>query len=155
MGGNNMKKMIIMALLVYGLAFFIGAVQAHEDAVKAIDMSAPLADARLGLAWDLKGEQLGVAYVPIIYIVGSTTGREYATINLGASDKLDTGKSAYLVSFGLRMDTIFAKLGETKLAKKYLRFAVLPPMQISPCFITSDFKKYVPMLSISTKFGGK
>lgn len=150
-----MKKVIIAAIVLFSAGFAAGVANAQSEPVKAIDMSAPLADARIGLAWDLKGGQLGVAYVPIVYIVGSKTGREYATLNLGASDTLDTGKAGYLVSFGFRMDTIFAKLGETDFAKKWLRFAILPPMQISPSFVTGDFKKFVPMLSISTKFGGK
>ena len=145
--------MVIVYLMCMSLGVAIA--YAQSEPIRSIDMSAPLADARIGLAWDMKGEQLGIAYVPVVYVVGSATGREYATLNLGASDKLDTGKAGYLVSFGFRMDTIFAKLGETKFAKKWLRFAALPPMQISPCFITGDFKKYTPMLSISTKFGGK
>ena len=149
-----MKKIIITTMALQLLGFAAG-VSAQDAPIKAIDMSAPLADARIGLAWDMKGEQLGVAYVPVVYIVGHYSGREYATLNLGASDKLDTGKVGYLVSFGFRMDTIFEKLGETAFAKKWLRFAILPPMQISPCFITGDFKKFTPMLSISTKFGGK
>lgn len=145
-----MKKIILVAVMMMA-----SMANAQSEPIKAIDMNAPLADARIGIAWDVNGEQLGVAYVPLVYIVGRHTAREYATLNLGASDKLRTGKAGYLVSFGFRVDTIFSKLGETAFAKKYLRFAILPPMQISPSFITGDFKKFTPMLSISTKFGGK
>ena len=147
---EDKMKMLICFLFLMGCA---GAVRGEE--VKAIDMNAPLADARLGLAWNLKGDQLGVAYVPLMYIVGSSTAREYATLNLGASDVLATGKAGYLVSFGVRVDTVFAKLGETAFAKKYLRFAILPPLQISPTLLTSDFKHYGWWLSVSSKFGGK
>lgn len=146
---------ILTASAIFFIGFLTGLAHAQSEPIKAIDMNAPLADARIGLAWDLAGEQLGVAYVPVVYIVGGNSGREYATLNLGASDKLDTGKAGYLVSLGFRIDSIFTKLGETKFAKKYLRFAILPPMQISPTLVTVDFKKFVPMLSISTRFGGK
>ncbi len=154
--GGELLKGLKKAMFCLAVALLVGLGQAGaQEAVKAIDMNAPLADARIGLAWDLAGEQLGVAYVPVIYIVGADSGREYATLNLGASDKLDTGRAGYLASFGFRMDTIFSRLGETRFAKKYLRFAVLPPMQISPCFVTGDFKRFVPMISVSTKFGGR
>ena len=137
------------------MAGMVVGAKAQAEPIKAIDMNAPLADARMGLAWDMAGTQLGVAYVPLIYVVGSDTGREYATINLGASDVLATGKAGYLVSVGARMDTIFTKLGETSFARKYLRFAILPPLQISPTLITGDFKKFTPYLTIATRFGGK
>jgi len=155
--GADLFKVVKAAIfgLVLALLAGTGMARAQSEPIKAIDMNAPLADARIGLAWDMAGEQLGVAYVPVIYIVGSTTGREYATINMGASDVLSTGKAGYLVSIGARMDTIFAKLSETKFAKKYLRFAILPPLQISPTLITSDFKKFTPYLTIATRFGGK
>lgn len=145
-----MKKIILVVVL--GLACPAGA---QSEPIRAIDLNAPLADARIGLAWDITGERLGVAYVPLIYIVGSGTGKEYATVNLGASDVLSTGRAGYLVSVGARIDTIFSKLSESAFAKKYMRFAILPPLQISPSLITGDFKKFTLYLTIATRFGGK
>lgn len=144
-----MKKVILAVLMLSASA------ASSQEVQKAIDLSQPFADARVGVAWNLKGEQLGVAYVPIIYLVGEDSKREYVTLNLGASDVLSTGKSDYLVSVGARIDTIFAKLGESKFAQKYLRFAVLPPLQISPSLLTADFKHFTWYLTISTKFGRK
>ncbi len=146
-----MKKIMLLGMLVFGLTTAIFA----QDATPVIDLSKPLADARLGFAWNLQGERLAVAYVPVIYFVGANTGREYVTLNLGASDVLATGESDYLVSMGARIDNIFFKLGESAFAKKYLRFAVLPPLQISPTLLTADFKKFSWYLTIATKFGGK
>lgn len=144
-----MKKVILAVLMLSASAV------RSQEVQKAIDLSQPLADARIGIAWNAKGEQLGVAYVPVLYFVGGDSKREYVTLNLGASDVLSTGKSDYLVSVGARIDTIFAKLGESKFAQKYLRFAVLPPLQISPSLLTADFKKFTWYLTIATKFGGK
>lgn len=144
-----MKKVILAVLMLSASA------ASSQEVQKAIDLSQPFADARVGVAWNLKGEQLGVAYVPIIYLVGEDSKREYVTLNLGASYVLSTGKSDYLVSVGARIDTIFAKLGESKFAQKYLRFAVLPPLQISPSLLTADFKHFTWYLTISTKFGRK
>lgn len=143
-------KIVILAVLMLS-----ASAASSQEVQKAIDLSQPFADARVGIAWNVKGEQLGVAYVPVIYIVGSDSKREYVTLNIGASDVLSTGKSDYLVSVGARIDTIFAKLGESKFAQKYLRFAVLPPLQISPSLLTADFKHFTWYLTIATKFGGK
>jgi len=140
---------IFIALI---LCFCAGAAQA--EGIAEIDLNAPFADARMGLAWDGAGKQLGVAYVPLMYWVGAQ-GQEYATLNLGASDQLSNGKAGYLVSAGPRIDTLFVKIAGTKFAQKHLRFAVLPPLQISVSFITSDFRKYEPFLTICTRFGGK
>jgi len=142
-------------LAVMGLILAAAPAMAQMAPMRAIDLNAPLADARLGLAWNTDGVRLGVAYVPVIYLVGKDTGREYATVNLGASSVLKNGKTSYVVSAGPRIDTVFAKLGETAFAKKYLRFAVLPPLQISPTLMTSDFKKFTWWLTIASKFGGK
>lgn len=143
-----MRKLLIVGVLV------IMAGAARAENVTAIDLNAPLADARMGLAWNLAGKQLGVAYVPLVYWVGAES-QEYATVNLGASDRLSDGKAGYLVSAGPRIDILFAKLAGTKFAKKHLRFAILPPLQVSVSFITSDFRKYEPFLTVCTRFGGK
>lgn len=143
-----MKKVLI----AMAFCFMAGVASAQE--VTAIDLNAPLADARIGLAWNHKGEQLGVAYVPLMYWV-SSIGDEYATFNLGATDKLATGKAGYLISAGPRIDTLFRNLAGSKFAQKHLRFAVLPPLQVNINMVTSDFKVYTPHLSICTRFGGK
>ena len=150
----KMLKGAMLALLVC-LAFAPAArAQVAEPAITAIDLNAPLADARMGLAWDGAGDQLGVAYVPLVYWVGAEA-QEYATLNLGASDKLSNGRAGYLVSAGPRIDTLFLKLAGTSFAKKHLRFAILPPLQITISYITSDFRVYKPFLTVCTKFGGR
>ena len=145
-----MKKIIVLLFLVAGMMTQVKA----EDII-AVDLHQPLVNARIGIAWNAKGDKLGVAYIPVMYIVGSSSGREYVTLNLGASDELATGKTGYLVSVGARIDSVFTKLGDTSFAKKYLRFAILPPLQISPTLLTADFKKYDWYLTVATKFGGK
>jgi len=147
-----MKKIIFSVLFLSGCNI-VGVAYAQETSLTAIDMSAPLADARGGIAWDKMGTQLGVAYIPVIYICPGAV--EWATFNLGAADKLRTGKASYLVSFGPRIDTLFSKLGATSWAKKNLRFITLPPLQINLNFLTMDFRKYTPMLSLSTRIGGR
>ena len=146
-----MTRIVMIALLLVSCGS--GAVRGEE--IKAIDASNPLLNARIGLAWDIKGTQYGVAYIPIVYVVGKTSGREYFTLNGGVVNKMSNGKVGYNVSVGTRIDTIFAKWGESEFSRKYLRFAVLPPMQISPSFVTQDFKKFTPMLVIASKFGGR
>lgn len=154
--GADLAKAVKAAIFTLALFFVFGAGRAMSQVppITAIDLSAPLADARLGLAWNGSGKQLGVAYVPLMYWVGSES-QEYATLNLGASDKLDTGKAGYLVSAGPRIDTLFVKLAGSSFAKKHLRFAILPPLQISISYVTSDFHKFEPFLTICSKFGGK
>jgi hypothetical protein len=128
---------------------------AGAQAVTAIDLNAPLADARLGLAWDAQGVRLGVAQVPFVYWISPAGGDEIATLNFGASDQLDTGEARLLVSAGPRIDTLFRKAAGTRFAQKHLRFAVLPPLQVSFILATSDFRVYRPMLSVITRFGGR
>jgi len=143
-----MKKVIIALLVSF-------PIMAQAQAVTAIDLNAPLSDARLGIAWDSKGGKLGVAQVPFLYWVSESSGEEYATLNFGASDKLSNGDVNLLVSVGPRIDTLFRKLANGKWCKKHLRFAVLPPLQVSVILATIDFRIYRPMVSIITRFGGK
>lgn len=155
LGADLLKtlKGAMFPLILMVLAF-AGQVGAQEAPITAIDLNAPLADARIGLAWNHKGEQLGLAYVPLMYWVGAA-GQEYATLNLGATDKLATGKAGYLVSMGPRIDTLFRKMAGSKFAQKHLRFALLPPLQINFNMVTSDFRTYEPHISVCTRFGGK
>lgn len=152
LGGDALKtlKGAILALI---LALICSPACRAAD-MTAIDLNAPLADARIGLAWDKHGERLGVAYVPLMYWVGGQV-QEYATLNLGAGDKLKNGNTSYLVSVGPRLDTLFVKMSGTKFAQRHLRFALLPPLQITACFITMDFKHFIPHLTISTRIGGR
>lgn len=140
---------MIKALML--VALMAGA--ASAEPMNVIDMEHPLLNARIGMAWEISGKQHSIAYVPFVYLVGSTSKREYATLNFGAIDKMENGKVGYVVSIGARMDTILQKFGESKFAQKWLMFAILPPVQISPSFVTTDFKKFTPMISIATKFG--
>lgn len=143
-----MRRLILTVLLM-------GAVGAAQAQVKSLDLNNPLADPRAGLAWDNQGTQLGVAFVPVIYWVGESSGLEYATLNWGLSDVLSNGKKAMLVSFGPRIDNVFTWLAGGSFAKRHLRFAVLPPVQVAVTLATADFRHYRPMLSIVTRFGGK
>lgn len=154
--GADLMKIVNKAMfpLILMVLAFAGQVRAQEAPITAIDLNAPLADARIGLAWNHRGEQLGLAYVPLIYWVGAS-GQEYATLNLGATDKLATGKAGYLVSAGPRIDTLFRKLAGSKFAQRHLRFALLPPLQINFNLVTSDFRVYEPHISICTRFGGR
>jgi len=147
--GADALKVLKGAMLC--LALLCCAAPARAEQITVIDLNAPLADARIGLAWGGQGQKLGIAYVPLIYWVGAEN-QEYATFNLGASDKLDTGKTGYLVSVGPRLDTLFIKLAGSAFAKKHLRFASLPPMQVNLNFVTGDFRAYVPYLSLCKKF---
>jgi len=145
-----MKQFMLAAVLVVsclGLAF--------AEEIKPIDLNNPFQDARAGYAWGAEGNRVWTIHVPLIYKVGPVSGREYATFNLGIGNKVNSNRIGYSVSIGLRLDTFFAKASETNFAKKQLRFAILPPFQITPCFITTDFKKFVPMIAAVTKFGGK
>lgn len=142
-----MRKLLLAMFVIAGCQ---GGVRGQE--IRAVDLNQPLKDARVGMAWSLQGDKLGVGYVPVIYWVGESTQLEYVTLNLGASDKLNNGKVGYLVSLGARIDTLFTKLGDTAFAKKHIRFAVLPSLQISPTLITSDFRKFVPYLTIAKQF---
>jgi hypothetical protein len=148
----SVKKAMFPLILM--LLVFTGQSRAQEAPITAIDLNAPLADARIGLAWGGAGEQLGIAYVPLMYWVGAE-GQEYATFNLGATDKLSTGKAGYLVSAGPRLDVLFRKIAGSKFSQRHLRFALLPPLQININMVTSDFRVYTPHLSICTRFGGK
>jgi hypothetical protein len=123
------------------------------ETMAVVDSEHPLLNARVGIAWDINGKQHSVAYVPMIYAVGATSRLEYATLNLGVVDKLANGRVGYVASLGIRLDTVFDKLGRSAFAQKYLMFALLPPVQISPCFVSQDLKKFIPMLTIATKFG--
>lgn len=156
--GGDLLAVVKKAMLCLALVLLagLGQVQAQlaPEPITAIDLNAPLADARIGLAWNHRGEQLGVAYVPLMYWVGGD-GQEYATLNLGATDKLATGRAGYLVSVGPRIDTLFRKAAGTKFSQKHLRFAVLPPIQINFNLVTSDFRVYEPHVSFCTRFGGR
>jgi hypothetical protein len=147
-----MKK----ALITIGTAaaIGIGCLMAVRGETMAItDSEHPLLGSRVGIAWDITGKQHTVAYVPMVYVVGSNSKLEYATFNIGVVDKMANGKVGYVASLGFRLDTVFDKLGRSAFAQKYLLFAVLPPVQISPCFVSQDFKKFIPMITIATKFG--
>lgn len=144
-GDKTMMKALMLVVLMAGIA--------SAEPMNIIDMEHPLLNARIGMSWDSSGKQHSTAYVPFIYVVGKTSKREYATLNFGAIDKMNGGKVGYAVSVGARIDTIFQKFGESAFAQKWLMFAVLPPIQISPCFVTQDFKKFTPMLTVATKFG--
>lgn len=135
------------------LVLILGAVSVRAEEVTAIDAEHPLLNARVGISWDRTGKQHSTAYIPMISVVGKTSKLEYASLNMGVVDKMDDGKTGYTVSVGARIDNMFAKFGSSSFAQKYLLFAVLPPVQISPCFVTQDFKKFVPMLTIATRFG--
>lgn len=144
-----MKKVIIVVAIIIGYA---GAGVAQ---VKTLDLSNPLADPRAGFSWDGAGGRLGVAYVPVIYWIGESSGLEYATLNWGASDNLENGKKTMLVSIGPRIDNVFTWLAGGSFAKKHLRFAALPPVQVTVDLGTSDFKHFRTRLSIVTRFGGR
>ena len=148
-----MKK-IAIAFSVCAIVSVVQIVKAED--VKSIDLNAPFSDARVGFAWGLNGERIMTAHVPIIYKIGPKSGREYATLNFGVSNKNEAiNKVGYIVSIGFRLDMILAKSSESEFSKKHLRFALLPPIQITPLFITNDFKKFIPMIAAVTKFGGK
>ena len=153
---NKMKKMIFLLSVVFGLTAMqtvrSDEVMINSTDIKMIDLSKPLADARLGVAWNADGGKLGVAYIPIIYWINPETSMEYMTLNVGGSNDLATGKKDYLISIGPRIDDLFKKLSETSFAKKHLRFASLPALQISPTILTSDFKKYTLWLTIAKCF---
>ena len=156
--GADLLAAVKKAMFCCALCLLVGASQARAQAasetITAIDLNAPLADARIGLSWSRQGEQLGIAYVPLMYWVGGK-GQEYATLNLGVTDKLATGKAGYLVSVGPRIDTLFRKAAGTKFSQKHLRYAILPPLQINLNLVTSDFRVYEPHLSVCTRFGGR
>ena len=156
--GGDLLAVVKKAMLCLAVVLLVGAGQARAqlvpEPITAIALNAPLADARIGLAWNHKGEQLGIAYVPLMYWVGAD-GQEYATLNLGATDKLATGRAGYLVSFGPRIDTLVRKAAGSKFWRGHLRFAILPPLQINLNLVTSDFRVYEPHVSVCTRFGGR
>ena len=150
--GEKIVHIAKTAMLCFTLCFV--AASAHAQ-VSTLDLSNPLADPRAGFAWDGKGGKLGVAYVPVIYWVGEESGVEYATLNWGMSDVLSDGTKKMMVSVGPRVDNAFLWLAGGKWAKKHLRFAALPPVQVSVAILTDDFKHFKPWLALSTKFGSK
>ena len=143
-----MKKTLMISLMLLGFGTSVNA-----ETLSIIDMERPLLNARVGIAWDHTGKQYSLAQVPVLYLVGRTSKMEYGTFNLGAVNKMANGKVGYTASVGVRLDNLFVKFGQSSFAQKYLMFAVLPPVQISPLFVTQDFKKFIPMISIATKFG--
>ena len=107
--GASLAKAVQKAILAVAVVLVVGAGMAQAQ-VKALDLSNPLADPRAGIAWDAQGVSLGVAFVPVIYWVGESSGLEYATLNWGMSDVLSNGKKAMLVSIGPRIDNVFSWL---------------------------------------------
>ncbi len=150
--GEKIVNIAKTAMLGIIIALSAGTAQAQ---VNTLDLSNPLADPRAGFAWDGKGGTLGVAYVPVVYWVGEESGMEYATLNWGMSDVLSDGSKKMMVSVGPRVDNAFLWLAGGKWAKKHLRFAALPPVQVSVAVLTSDFKHFSPWLALVTKFGSK
>jgi len=150
--GEKIVNIAKTAMLALSLGFLVVSAQAQ---VSTLDLSNPLADPRAGFAWDGSGSSLGVAYVPVIYWVGEQSGVEYATLNWGMSDVLSDGTKKMMVSVGPRVDNAFLWLAGGKWAKKHLRFAMLPPVQVSVAVLTSDFKHFRPWLALVTKFGSK
>ena len=147
-----MKKTLIAVSTAAAISFgCLMAVRGETGTV--IDSEHPLLNARVGISWDWTGAQHKTAYMPLLSFVGSSSKAEYATLNMGVVDNMANGRVGYTVSIGARIDNIFVKLGQSAFAQKYLLFALLPPVQISPCFVTQDFKKYLPMLTIATRFG--
>ena len=145
-----MIKMLTVIMLM-GLAM-----PAIGQAVTPIDLDAPFADARVGLAWGENGERITTAHVPLVYKVGPNSGREYATLNFGVGTNPDNdSRMGYVVSIGLRIDAFFGKMGESNKLKRHFKFAVFPPLMVTPMFLTTDFKKFRPMVAVVTKFGGK
>jgi hypothetical protein len=140
-----------MKNIILTIALLMSAARAQAQ-VKTIDLDAPLKDARMGISWIAGQSNLGTAYVALISFNGNKTGQEYVTLNGGVSDKLRTGKVGYVASIGFRADTIFAWLAGGKFAKKYLRFAVLPPIEICVGPLTDDFRHFRPALTIAKKF---
>jgi len=152
--GMNLFKSVQKAILGLVLIIIAGVSVANAQ-VKALDLNNPLADPRAGFSWDGDGGRMGVAYVPIMYWIGEDSGLEYATLNWGASDDLSNGKKTMLVTIGPRIDNVFTWLAGGSFAKRHLRFAVLPPVQVTVDLGTSDFKHFRPRLSIVTRFGGR
>ena len=145
-----LKKILLAALV----AFTLGAVSLQAQ-VKAIDLSSPLDDPRAGMSWDGKGGKLGVLQVPVIYWIGERSGLEYVTLNGGVGDELSNGQIKGMVSIGPRIDNLFTWLAGGSWAKRHLRFAALPPIQVTVDIGTSDFKHYYPRLTLLTKIGGR
>jgi hypothetical protein len=145
---RHMKR--ILAVILMGL---VAPVMAQE--IKPIDLDAPFADARVGLAWGENGERITTAHVPLVYKVGPNSGREYATLNFGIGKDSDDNKMGYVASIGLRVDTFFTKLSTSRRLERHFKFAVFPPLMVTPMFLTTDFKKFRPMVAVVTKFGGK
>ena len=152
--GMDVIKLAKKAMLALALGLLAGLGVAHAQ-VTTLDLNNPLADPRAGFAWDAQGGRLGVAYVPVVYWVGASSGLEYATLNWGMSDTLANGHKAMLVSIGPRVDNIFTWLAGQGFSKRHLRFAGLPPVQAAVALVTADFKHYRPMLSLVTRFGGR
>lgn len=150
--GERIVNIAKTAMLGIIIALSVSTANAQ---VSSLDLSNPLADPRAGFAWDGKGGTLGVAYVPVVYWVGEHSGMEYATLNWGMSDVLSDGTKKMMVSVGPRVDNAFLWLAGGKWAKKHLRFAMLPPVQVSVAILTSDFKHFRPWLALVTKFGSK
>lgn len=152
--GVDLFKAVRKLILASVLVVLAGAGMAQAQ-MKTLDLSNPLADPRAGFSWDGAGGRFGVAYVPVMYWIGESSGLEYATINWGASDNLENGRKTMLVSIGPRIDNVFTWLAGGSFAKKHLRFAALPPVQVTVDLGTSDFKHFRPRLSLVTRFGGR
>ena len=145
---KTVKKAMFPLILMMVLA---GGVRAQE--IKTLDLSNPFADPRLGIALNLNGESRTVAYVPAVYFMPG--GIEYATFNFGVTNDNQTGTKKLLLSVGPRIDTGIDRLSEVPWIKRNFKFIKLPPLQISPTVMTSDFKVYTWWVTIASKFGGK
>jgi len=127
--------------------------QVQIETLQTLDLSNPFADPRLGIALNLKGESRTVAYVPAVYFMPG--GIEYATFNFGVTNDNETGTKKLLLSVGPRIDTGIDRLSEVPWVKKNFKFIKLPPLQISPTIMTSDFRVYTWWVTLASKFGGK
>jgi len=154
-----MTKSMLAFMAAIGLAIvmFILTLTAHSQelpTIAGLDLNNVFTRTRAGVAMIFDGNDYAAICAPLISIKGKSSGREYFNFNVGGAKDIAGGPAKFMLSMGWRIDSYFVKFSESEFARKYLLFAVLPPLEVGPSVLWFQAeKKAVAGFVVLTRFG--
>lgn len=144
-----MRGMIIAVILA--IAGNAVAQEVTMPAVGKVDLAGIVGSMRASVLLNSQGATFYGAHVPIVSMLGKTSGVEYVNINAGVVYSADMKQADFMASTGFRLDSLISKLG-----RKWpnLKAAALPPIEVGP-FASYGFNRFMWGGMFSLRLGGK
>ena len=86
---------------------------------------------KFGVGYNQHKDRIWAFYFPLVWKIGPKSEAEYLYLNIGAAGNWETEKGDFMTSLSLNVNSGLAWIGNLAWPKKHLRFATLPPIELS------------------------